>query len=227
MRKNRRHITTKKNPAPGPAERSEKFHRMRDALVKKMLEAGKRGDAKLHDFYGRKVNKLDRIFYNRGTHKEPNRRYSFGTSRPGKFRKNPSHIRSLPKNVMDKTYTERVKLRGYNGPVTVFSAHGSDAGKVLRKLHPEMTKEEHLDLARKYKKRGYAMDTLHSRLLDRAARQTWGRPWRTTDYRISGIGSDEFSASMKKRLRDANALLNAYSRAARAHEYAAGRRNVV
>lgn len=142
------------------------------------------------------------------------------------YKRNPSHIRPMPKNVTDKTYTERVKLRGYNGPVSVFSAHGADAGKVLRKLHPEMTREEHLAIAAKYRKRGYQMDTLYANLLNRAARQTWGRPWRTSDYRVSGIGSDEFSASMKKRLRDVVTLMNAYSRAYRAHEYAAGKRNV-
>jgi len=142
------------------------------------------------------------------------------------YRSNPSHIRALPKNVTDKTYTERVKLRGYNGPVTVFSAHGADAGKILRKLHPEATKAEHLSLAAKYQKRAYQMDALYGRLLNRAARQTWGRDWRTSDYRVSGIGSNEFSASMKKRLRDANTLLNAYARAYRAHQYAAGKRTV-
>ncbi len=142
------------------------------------------------------------------------------------YRNNPSSFRPLPKNVLDKTYTERVKLRGYNGPVTVFSAHGSDAGKVLRKLHPEMTREDHLSLAKKYLKRGYEMDRLYANLLNRAAKQTWGRAWQTTDYRVSGIGSNEFSAPMKKRLREAVTLMNAYSRAYRAHEYAAGKRKV-
>lgn len=31
-------------------------------------------------------------------------------------KKNPSHIRALPRNASAKDYSERVKLRGYNGP---------------------------------------------------------------------------------------------------------------
>lgn len=142
------------------------------------------------------------------------------------YRRNPGSLRPLPRNVNDPIYRERVRIAGYNGPVSVMSAHGRDAGKVLRRVLPGASKEEHLSLAKKYRKRLFQMDTLYGRLLNRSARQTWGRPWRTTDYRVSGIGSDEFSASMKKRLRDAVTLMNAYNAAYRAHEYAAGKRNV-
>lgn len=148
-------------------------------------------------------------------------------SRRRRFRRNPSHIRPLPRNPHAAEYSERIRLRGYNGPVSVLTAHGSDAGKILRKLHPEATKEEHLSLAKKYKTRGDVLYRAYGNLLNRAARETWGREWRTSDYTVSGIGSDAFSPRMKERLRKANREMNLYYTASHAHQYAAGRRSIV
>lgn len=133
-------------------------------------------------------------------------------------------IRPLPKNPHHPDYSTRVKLRGYNGPVTVTSAHGADAGKVLRKLHPEATKEEHKSIARKYQKRADALKREYFKLLDKAAMETWGRKWQTTDYQVSGIGSSAFSAKMKDKLRRSNSEFNLYEKASHAHQAAAGKR---
>jgi hypothetical protein len=53
--------------------------------------------------------------------------------------------------------------------------------------------------------------------------ETWGRKWQTSDYRVSGIGSNEFSEKMKTQLRKANTLFNGYDRVARAHKMASGK----
>lgn len=215
----------KKNPGPSHQSRISRLKNLfskQDAISRKV--AGKFGTHSKE--YQGAVKKLDRLL-------SMIRREILESRTPGtkkysaRWKKNPGPLRHLPKNVMDKVYRERVKLRGYNGPVSVMSAHGSDAGKILRKLHPEMTREEHLSYVAKYRKRAQALSALYSNLLNRAARQTWGRPWQTTDYRVSGIGSDEFSAPMKKRLREAVTLMNAYDRAFRAHHYAAGNRGSI
>lgn len=101
----------------------------------------------------------------------------------------------------DSLYNTRVKLKGYNGQVTVSTAHGADKGKVLIQLAPQMSKGAHSAKAREFAALAEKLDEEWSREADEAAMETWGRPFQVTDYRISGIGSDEFSPARKNKLR--------------------------
>lgn len=55
--------STKRNPAPGPAERSEKFHRLRAKLLTQLQIAKRRDNFPLEQNLSRKLLKLDSMFY--------------------------------------------------------------------------------------------------------------------------------------------------------------------
>lgn len=63
-----------------------------------------------------------------------------------------------------------------------------------------------------------------SREAERAALETFGRPWQFTDYRISGIGSDQFTDERKERLRFLAHRRSDYLSAFALHEWLAGAR---
>lgn len=50
----------------------------------------------------------------------------------------------------DPIYHTRVRLRGYYVPQNVFSAHGSDKGKVVKRLFPKYGKVVHAQLSHEY-----------------------------------------------------------------------------
>lgn len=105
-------------------------------------------------------------------------------------------------DLKDSLYNTPVKLKGYNGGVTISTAHGdADKARVLIQLQPAMTRSQHASLARGFTTLSDHLDAEWNREIDEAAMETWGRPWRPTDYRISAIGSDEFSNERKNKLR--------------------------
>lgn len=118
-------------------------------------------------------------------------------------------------------YDQRFKLPKYNGPQSVFSAHGSDAGKIARKLFPAYGRAEHASVADEYRLAANKAKNFYAAALDDAAMRAWGRPFRVTDYRISGIGSDEFSERDKNKLRKLVAEERSFRKISEAHEHAA------
>lgn len=124
------------------------------------------------------------------------------------------------------TYREVAKLPKYNAKVSPLSAHGSDGGKLLAKRLPGWTRADHTAAAIHHEEKAQEMQADHSRLLDVAARETWGRDFEPTDYKISGIGSDEFSAKHKDELRRLAHTSSAHKDAAHAHRAAAKMRSL-
>ncbi|WP_198161214.1 hypothetical protein [Variovorax sp. WDL1] len=119
-----------------------------------------------------------------------------------------------------------MKLRGYNGKVDVFrSCLPSDGARVLKRVNPDWSSAEHLDLAAKHRAESERLATLHGQLLDQAHVQTFGRPREITDYRISAIGREEYPADMKQELRKAAHGSSCHSRLAWAHLAACRRRS--
>lgn len=122
-------------------------------------------------------------------------------------------------------YHQTIKLRFYNGRITVFQAVSpSDAAKVLRRLNTAWTLDEHTLLAQQHKDAAAQQKQEWIRLVDAAALEAFGRPFRITDYRISGIACDEFSEAMKQALRFAAHARTLHEKASFAHAHAAGRR---
>ena len=130
------------------------------------------------------------------------------------------------KDTQDPLYRTRVKLRGYNGPPTVMSAHGKDSGDILIALRPDMSKAQHAQRSREFESLADRLQGLYDQALDDAALDAWGRNFEATDYRVSGIGSDEFSEAHKERLRTLSKSLSAAKIIGTAHGYAAKSRRI-
>ena len=130
------------------------------------------------------------------------------------------------KDTNDKLYRTPVHIRGYNGQPTVMSAHGKDAGDVLIALTPDMTKAQHAQKARDFDALSEKLQKEYDEALDAAAQDTWGRDFQVTDYRVSGIGSDEFADKHKERLRMLAHGLSAAKTIAAAHQYASKSRRI-
>jgi hypothetical protein len=126
----------------------------------------------------------------------------------------------------DPLYSTPVKIRGYSGAITVTSAHGKDAGDVLIKLRPDMTRAEHAQLARKFEPMAKSLQKEWEDTLNDAAMETWGRSWQVFDYKISGIGSDEFSDKYKNKLRYLAQASTKAKSIALAHTYASKSRRI-
>ncbi|KVP39966.1 hypothetical protein [Burkholderia ubonensis] len=122
-------------------------------------------------------------------------------------------------------YHESISLPKYNGKVNVFQATCStDAAKVLRRANPDWTQDDHLNLASLHAMESAKQQMRYNVLLDDAAQEAFGRPYHVTDYRISAIASDEFSAEKKAELRKAAHARTYHDVVARAHLTAARRR---
>lgn len=130
------------------------------------------------------------------------------------------------KDLKNPIYRTPVKVRGYNGKPTVMSAHGKDAGDVLIALQPDVTRAEHAQQARGFEALSESLSDQYSRTLDEAAQATWGRLWRVTDYKVSGIGSDEFSEPFKEKLRFLAHGMSQAKTIAQAHGFAAKSRRI-
>lgn len=118
------------------------------------------------------------------------------------------------------TYTAHSKLPKYSGTVSVHSAHGSDAGKLLRSRLPDFSKQDHADAAQAHHDAASKADKAWSKTADDAAQKAFGRPFQATDYHISGIGSDKFDDKSKDKLRDLAHSASDHKSAADAHERA-------
>lgn len=121
-------------------------------------------------------------------------------------------------------YQTKVKVRGYTIKVSPLSADATTAGRLLRLGFSGWTKADHLKASDGHARAAIRIEKLYSRLLDTAAVYTWGRHYQITDYRISGIASDEFSEKFKRILRRTTWALTQHKTLAVAHRRAAGKR---
>jgi len=100
-------------------------------------------------------------------------------------------------------YHIRQKVAKISVPVspTTSIAAGQTGAKLLKQRLTGWTKADHKKAVVKLEKMAKRAKADYARALDRAAQETWGRKWKPTDYKISCVGSDEFSESIKKKLR--------------------------
>jgi len=127
-------------------------------------------------------------------------------------------------------YLMAVKISGYNttgSRITVFQAvTDTDAAKVLIKAFPEWSNQDHLRLQEEHRTEAQRHCDAWNKVADEAAQATFGRPFHVTDYRISAIGSDEFSPEHKQALRLHAHAKGKHQRLASAHGIAAHSRRV-
>ncbi len=149
------------------------------------------------------------------------RKYSKRRNAHKKYSRSRRRRRNPILGVHSPIYTKRSKVGKYNGPQSVLSVHSaSDAGKLLRKRLSDWTRAQHKHAAEDAFKKANQVEVAYGRALDAAAQETWGRAYRASDYRISGIGSDEFSAKRKTQLRNLSHTTGKLKNIGYAHQWA-------
>jgi hypothetical protein len=99
-------------------------------------------------------------------------------------------------------YHQETKLRGWNCKTTALRCNDKKiAAKLIRRLGPAWTSEEHESIAKYHAHRAEKLVAIWTKVLECAAMESLGRPWHLTDYKVSGIGRDEFPENHKRVLR--------------------------
>lgn len=111
------------------------------------------------------------------------------------------------KNVMGVSlshpaYNREVKLRNWNGRTTAIRCPcGKTAAQLIKRSWPSLSKEQHAEIAQYHASRAERLRVIWNMVTERAALQSFGRPWRFEDYKICAIGCEEFSEAHKRVLR--------------------------
>jgi len=102
----------------------------------------------------------------------------------------------------DERYQKEFKFPKMNSNETATHSYGNNGAKIVISLFPEWSKEEHLAAAKKHEKDADKMDDQWVNLRDEAHKKIFGKPAEFHDYKISGIGREEYPAEMKDKLRE-------------------------
>lgn len=116
-------------------------------------------------------------------------------------------------------YAQEFRFRNWSRQVTLFTSgiSPSHVRRMLRSICPDFGRDEHRRAAMHFESRARRYQCLYDKALDVAAMRTLGRPFQFGDYRVSGIGRDEFDERDKVRLRRLCRLKNQCQDIARAH----------
>lgn len=125
-------------------------------------------------------------------------------------------------------YTTPLKVRGWNGRLHAGNTTSlTHSATVIKRLMPGWTKEDHAAIADYHARRANKMQAAWNLIVERAALQTFGRPWQFTDYKVCAIARDEFSEAHKRVLRHCAYNGNRHLHLARVHHRLAGQRTKV
>lgn len=131
-------------------------------------------------------------------------------------------MKTLP--ITSAVYQRRQRVRNYSRPESPLSLVSpcTAALRMLRRRLPGWSRADHARQALAMERLAKRTAGAWSREAERAALETFGRPWQFTDYRVSGIGSDAFTDARKERLRTLAHRRTDYLSAAALHETLAG-----
>ena len=118
-----------------------------------------------------------------------------------------------------RAYTSRHKFSKISIPIT--ASHYPDAGaQILKRELPYFTRQDHKDAAAAHRRAADAADHEWGQVQHAAHMQTFGKPPEFHDYRISGVGRDEYSNEHKAKLRDLAVARTEHQGLAHAHDAA-------
>lgn len=105
-------------------------------------------------------------------------------------------------NLYDPRYEKEIKYRYISRTVNVEGAvmYGK-AREYGRRMFPDFSNDDHNRIVAEMDRMIPRLERAYGREAEKAALETWNRPLRFTDYRVSAIFSDEFSTERKNRLR--------------------------
>lgn len=196
----------------------------KDYKIYQTYNAARRTAEKLSRIYGvivQEYSQQQRAF------ETANGMHKFASSAASK--KNPSRAQQSASDLpsLDSAiYQERVKWPRWNvkvGPLM----DAAVGGKLLRMRLPSFTKQDHENAARQHITLSQKKDKDWAKLINKTHLATFGVKRDFTDYKISGIGRDEYPEAAKNKLRRLAHESTAHYAAADAHWKAAGHRNHV
>ena len=121
-------------------------------------------------------------------------------------------------------YDAPVRLPAYTRSPSVNSANSTgDSARVLRKVMPWLSVAEHRAMANVHLDMMALALTSWATIVNLASLETFGRKYEFSDYRVSAIAREEFSAERKEQLRLLSHAETKHRNAARAHEALAKR----
>ncbi len=132
--------------------------------------------------------------------------------------------KSIP-SLNSTSYLREHKFPKMNCAIGPMSHHHQVAGKALKRNLPDWTKDDHIEAAHYHMHAYERADNEWERVIRIAHQAACKRKWTIFDYRISGIGRDEYSEQHKDRLRQLTRAGAAHYKLAFAHLYAAGLRS--
>ena len=134
---------------------------------------------------------------------------------------------TLIKDLDHAAYHAKIRFRGYNGKISVLQAVTDlDAANILRRANPAWGPEDHKQLAMQHETAARDQTERWSQLIDEAANLVWGRDFAVFDYRVSGIGSNEFPDDVKEALRFCAHAASSHRALAGIHARAASARRI-
>ena len=137
----------------------------------------------------------------------------------------------LPEQILPldhPAYTSEVRQgwQGYTRRVCALSTvTAADGVALLRRFLPQATKAWHARQSELHHAQALAHRNAWGELVEEAATATFGRSYQITDYRVSGIACEEFSADHKERLRSHAHSEGKHHTLAVLHCMASGRRH--
>lgn len=121
----------------------------------------------------------------------------------------------------DSVYTEHVRQPKWN--VKVSPLMDSDVGgRLLRQRLPCWSKDDHRDAAATHIRAAHDAQRKWGETADQAHRETFGKQRTPLDYRVSGVGREEYAGHHKDALRQFARDHSSHAGAAHAHWRAAG-----
>lgn len=156
---------------------------------------------------------------------------TLATSMPNPFAVARRRAVTLPRQTLPldhPAYTTEARKgwRGYTRRVCVLTTlTAADGVALLKRFLPQANKAWHEGQAYMHLANARLHSGAWSSVADEAAQATFGRPFAITDYRVSGIGRDEFSQEHKAQLRWHIRRQQQHHLLAILHRMAAGRRH--
>lgn len=123
-------------------------------------------------------------------------------------------------DINDPIYTKKQKFPKYNVPISPISAHSSaDGAKILRSRLPGWTKSDHLAAAEYHEEQSKKKDSDWGKTRDKAHQDVFGTAPGFSDYKVSGVGRDEYSDKAKGKLRKLASEASNHKSIAAVHRY--------
>lgn len=121
-----------------------------------------------------------------------------------------------------KVYEKKHKMRGYTVTASIAGLlRKNEAAAILYRDFPHLDRSAHARLADKAAFVVVDADRAWSRTADREMHRLQGRPFRVTDYKVSGVGCEDFPPRVKEALRRLAHLKTTARAAMDAHAYLA------